>query len=204
MCLVKRPPWNHNTHYHRVLLRQLPRNGGGVCDIGSGDGAFAALLASRYTNVVALDIAAEQVSTTRALCSGLDNVVVRQGNFLDAALPRGHFDAVTALAVVHHMPFSDAADEVKRILKSGGRLVVLGVWTDRATLLDRAWNVASAGVNRLLRWRRGPDEMTAPATLERTSWPETKDAARRYLPGARLRRRVLWRYTLIWDKPVGR
>jgi ubiquinone/menaquinone biosynthesis C-methylase UbiE len=100
------------------------------------------------------------------------------------------------------MPFAQAVDEAKRILKPGGRLLILGVWTDRATHVDQALNVASSALNRFLRWRHGPDAMTAPATLERTSWPEPRAAASQYLPSARLRRQLLWRYTVVWDKPT--
>jgi ubiquinone/menaquinone biosynthesis C-methylase UbiE len=194
--------WNHNMHYHRLLLRLLDRKGGVACDVGSGDGSFAALLARRFAEVVALDADAAQFRATSDHCSALSNVKVLQADFLHSSLPPGYFDAVTALTVLHHMPFAQAADEAKRILKPGGRLLILGVWTDRATHVDRVLNVASSALNRFLRWRRGPDAMTAPATLERTSWPEARAAASQYLPGARLRRRLLWRYTVVWDKPT--
>lgn len=192
--------WNHNTQYHPLLLRLLPE-GVAALDIGAGDGLFAADLAKRYEQVVALDVDAAQVAATRARCAELSNVDVRQGDFLTSALPADHFDAVTALASFHHMPFADAAAEVRRVLKPGGRLVVLGVWTDNATPTDLALNVVSTALNKVLRLRRGPDAMTAPATLERTSWRAVKAAASPCLPGARLRRRLLWRYTLIWVKP---
>jgi hypothetical protein len=32
-------------------------------------------------------------------------------------------------------------------------------------------------------------------------WSEARSAARRLLPGCRYRRRLLWRYTAVWDKP---
>lgn len=99
------------------------------------------------------------------------------------------------------MPFAEAAAEVRRVLKPGGRLVVLGVWTDNETPTDLALNIVSTALNKLLRRRRGPGGMTAPATMERTSWRVAKSDASHCLPGARLRRRLLWRYTLVWDKP---
>lgn len=121
---------NHNTHYHRILLRFLPARGEAALDVGSGDGAFAALLSRRYAEVVAIDAGPVQVAAVRARCGALPHVAVRQADLLDSGLPDGYFDAVTALAVLHHMPFADAAGEVKRLLKPRGRLVVLGVWTD--------------------------------------------------------------------------
>ena len=52
---------------------------------------------------------------------------VVHGDFLTAALPIGHFDAVTALAAFHHMPWDLAFARASKVLKPGGRLVVLGV-----------------------------------------------------------------------------
>jgi ubiquinone/menaquinone biosynthesis C-methylase UbiE len=172
-------------------------------DVGSGDGSFALLLATRYADVVALDQDEEQVAASRARCPR--NVIVQQADFLSSSLPAEHFDAVTALASFHHMPFADAAREAQRVLKPGGRLVVLGVWTGPPTRPgDLLLNVGSAVLNLLLRLRRGPATMSAPATLHRTDWPETREAAAQHLPGSRVRRHLLWRYTLVWDKPNGR
>ena len=36
------------------------------------------------------------------------------------------FDAVTCLAVVHHLPLEDAIAKMVRLLRPGGRLVLLG------------------------------------------------------------------------------
>jgi ubiquinone/menaquinone biosynthesis C-methylase UbiE len=193
--------WNHNTHYHPSLLRLLP-DGRTALDIGSGDGSFAALLAARYAEVMALDPDPGQVAATRARCPA--NVIVEQGDFLSGSLPAAHFDVVTALASFHHMPFADAAREAQRVLKPGGRLVILGVWTGPSTRPgDLLLNAGSSVLNLLLRLRRGPATMTAPATLYRTDWSETRRAAAQHLPGARVHRTLLWRYTLVWDKHRG-
>jgi ubiquinone/menaquinone biosynthesis C-methylase UbiE len=123
---------------------------------------------------------------------------------VDADLPAEHFDVVTGLASFHHMPFPEAASEVRRVLGRGGRLVLLGVWTDRCTISDLAWAAASAALHELLVRRRGPDSMTTSATLEQTSWHQVRAHAATHLPGVRLRRRLLWRCALVWDKPLGR
>ena len=193
--------WNHNTHFHPLLLRLVPRGGAAALDIGTGDGRFAAMLAHRFVEVSALDPDPAQVAASGDRCRGLSNVTVRQATLLESGLPDEHFDVVTALASFHHMPFPDAAAEAPRVLKPGGRLVVLGVWTDNESKVDLALNVISVALNKFLQARRGPDAMTAPATLERTRWRDVRRQAATYLPGSRLCRRPLWRYTMVWDKP---
>jgi SAM-dependent methyltransferase len=193
--------WNHNTHYHPLLLRLLPEAGSAALDVGSGDGRFAALLAERFAEVLAIDPDPAQVVATAHRCSNLPTVAVRQAALPDPSVPSGHFDVVTALASFHHMPFADAACEATRVLKPGGRLVVLGVWTDHETNMDLALNIVSVALNKWLQRRRGPDAMTSPATLDRTSWRNVRALAAAHLPGSRLQRRLLWRYTIVWDKP---
>jgi SAM-dependent methyltransferase len=35
------------------------------------------------------------------------------------------------------------------------------------------------------------------------TWAQVRETARRLLPGVRYRRLLLWRYSLVWDKPGG-
>jgi ubiquinone/menaquinone biosynthesis C-methylase UbiE len=193
--------WNHNTHHHRALLRLLPPRPKAVVDVGCGDGSFAALLGQRCDTVLALDVDPAQVEAARRRCAAQSNVRVQEGDFLAVGLPSGRFDVVTALASFHHLPFEAAAREAVRVLKPGGRLIVLGVWTDRSTASDMVLNLMSTAMNLVLRRLRGPDVMAAPATMPTTTFRQVKQSARHHLPGARIKRRALWRYTLTWTRP---
>lgn len=147
---------------------------------------------------MAVDLDAEQAALARRRCDGRASVLradLRRLPFAD-----GVFDVVTALASFHHAPFEVSASEARRVLKPGGRLVVLGVWTDNG-FRDVGPNVLSSLYNRYLLRRRGPDAMRSPATLVQTGWHAARAQMAELLPGARLRRRMLWRYTLVWDKP---
>lgn len=46
-----------------------------------------------------------------------------------------------------------------------------------------------------------PAAMTAPTRPPVMTFAEIGDQARAALPGARLRRRLFWRYTLVWRAP---
>lgn len=48
-------PWDHNAHYHRWILRQLPRRFDLALDVCSGSGDLARLLAGRADAVQVLD-----------------------------------------------------------------------------------------------------------------------------------------------------
>ena len=47
LALYDRDEWNHNNHYHRFLLKQLPSKCQTILDIGCGTGEFSRLLANR-------------------------------------------------------------------------------------------------------------------------------------------------------------
>lgn len=83
------PYWNHNTHYHRWLLRRIPPSARTALDIGCGDGLLATKLARRCDTVLGVDTDAEVL--TRAAPDAA--VTYRHGDF--RTLP-GSFDVVTA------------------------------------------------------------------------------------------------------------
>lgn len=194
-------PWNHNTHYWPLLLSLLPGTTDAVLEVGCGDGRLATRLAERCGRVTALDLDSSQVQLARERCGGSSNVTVVEGDFRTAELPADHFDAVVASAALHHMPLHSATARARALLRPGGRLLVLGVWTDRGPR-DVGWNWRSARLDRRLQAELGPDEMIAPVTLDRTSWHETRAWYREHFPEASLTRLPLWRYTLVWDKPL--
>jgi SAM-dependent methyltransferase len=198
---VTRKAWNHNTRYHRALLRDVP-NYGRVLDIGCGSGAFAALLAARCTTVVALDADREQADRARRTCADLANVHVVHGDLRTTELGDGTFDLVTALASLHHLPFDVAIGRVQQLLRPGGRLVMLGVWTDDDTAGDRVVNHVAGATNRLYQRLWGPDLMDAPTTMPDLTLREVRTRATALVPPAAVRRFLLWRYRLVWRKPL--
>jgi len=47
--------WNHNVHYHPVLLGQLPAGAGDALDVGSGTGMLTRQLRERIPHVTGID-----------------------------------------------------------------------------------------------------------------------------------------------------
>jgi SAM-dependent methyltransferase len=196
------PYWNHNVHYHRLVLDAVPDDCREALDVGCGDGLLARKLATRAAFVTGVDRSPEMIRQARATASG--SVAFLEADYLDGtALPEGRYDFVSAVAVVHHAPFEDAVDSLVRLLAPGGRLVIVGMAYNR-TALD--WVISGCGlpVSLLLRRRRGGKRAPVGMPMEDSTvhWGEARRAARRLLPGCRYRRRLLWRYTAVWDKPL--
>lgn len=193
--------WNHNTYYHRALLRRLPRPATRALDVGCGDGQFARLLASRVAHVVAIDVNAEQIDRARGP-AGAQHVHWECADLLTMQADAGSFDVVTALAVVHHMPFEQAIERMRSLLVDRGRLLVLGVWPPTATATDAVVSVVAVAANFVLQRLFGKTRMGAPARDPDMSLREVRRRAAELLPGVKVRRRLLWRYILEWDRPA--
>ena len=193
--------WNHNTHHHPRVLARLPARVGRALDVGCGDGSFAVTLAARADHVDAIDVSEHEVAKARERCADLPNVTVSRADLLSSGLEPGSYDVVTALASLHHMPYAEAVGALKELLAPGGRLVVLDLWTDHG-VRDLPWSAASVVYNLALKAVHGPDHMGSPAAHQLMPLPEARRRANELLPGAVVRRHLLWRYTLTWDKPA--
>jgi SAM-dependent methyltransferase len=195
------PYWNHNVHYHRLVLDAVPNGCREALDVGCGDGLLARKLSQKAAFVTGVDRSPEMIRQAQATASG--NLTFLEADYLDAAaLPEGMYDFVSAVAVVHHAPFEDAVHGLVRLLAPGGRLVIVRMAYNR-TALDRVISACGLPVSLFLRRRRGGKRAPIGMPMEDTTvhWGEARRAARRLLPGCRYRRRLLWRYTAVWDKP---
>lgn len=121
-----------------VLMRLVPRDLT-VADIGCGTGLLTLTLARVARRVVAVDASARMVRLTREKVAraSLPNVEVMRGRAESLPLPSASVDAAFAFHLLRHLPRpADALGEIARILKPGGRLVVVelephGVRADR-------------------------------------------------------------------------
>lgn len=218
MRLAERPAvtlWDHNGHYHRYVLSVLPPAPDRVLDVGCGNGSFALRLAARARRVDAIDISTEMIAAARARSRHLDNVRWMAGDVLRWPLTVGGYDAVTAIASMHHLPLERGLDRLADLVRPGGMLAVLGL-ARPGSVTDYAWAAAAVpadvavGAVKALAGRSGhADQGLGPAgsaTLMPVRDPvttlgEIAAAARRPLPGARIRRHLFYRYSLVWRRP---
>ncbi|HJZ56274.1 MAG TPA: methyltransferase domain-containing protein [Gemmataceae bacterium] len=101
------------------------RNGDAVCDIGSGYGATARYLASKFgAKVTALTIVPSQYEFALAATPG-DNPRYLLRDWLENDLPAAAFDAAYAIESTEHMDDKARAFvEALRVLKPGGRFAI--------------------------------------------------------------------------------
>jgi SAM-dependent methyltransferase len=198
-------PWDHNAQYHRWMMRRLPRRFNRALDVGSGSGDLARLLASRAGAVHGIDVDPTIVDRARELTDPAAPVTFTVGDALKE-VPPGPYDVITCVATIHHMPFSDALTCFRRHLASGGTLVVVGVYRPQSRsdyLIDAVAipaNVAMAWIKNKGRKAPRPASMTAPTRPATMTFADVVRDARQALPGARLHRRLFWRYTLVWHR----
>jgi SAM-dependent methyltransferase len=151
---------------------------------------------------------------TRVLSSDDTRVTFSVGDVMTLPLSGG-YDAITCLAVVHHLPFAVALRHVRQKLAPGGTLVVLGLYREQ-TRSDRLLRLAAIPANLALGWLRarnprggvaqlpGPMAMTAPTRPAEMRLSEIRLHAAHELPGSRVRRHLFWRYSLVYrTKPAG-
>ncbi|MFI6704755.1 class I SAM-dependent methyltransferase [Streptomyces sp. NPDC050509] len=197
-------PWDHNAHYHPWILRQLPRRFGSALDIGSGTGDLARLLATRAGTVHGIDSDPRITARARELTPAATPVTFTTAD-APTGIPGASYDVITCVATIHHLPFADALSAFRRHLAPGGTLVVLGL-SRPTTPGDHLLGTVAAPLNAATGWFRNrgrtaprPVSMTAATRPAEMSFPDIVREARAVLPGARLRRRLFWRYTLVWQ-----
>ena len=197
-----RPPrCSHNLHYHRVILAAVPDGARRSLDVGCGVGILARDLRRVVPHVTAIDRDVASIGEARREDDGADiDYVV--GDFMTHPFAPGPFDHIASIAALHHMDAGAALTRMRELLAPGGTLAIVGLARPRYPT-DLPFAVAGAVGHRLLRLRRSYWEDSAPRL-----WPppdtfkETRRVARSVLPGVRYRRRLLWRYSLVWTKPA--
>jgi len=192
--------WSHNVHYQRVILDAVPPGCGAAIDVGCGDGMLARRLATRCATVTGIDKDAPMIALARDRGRGVGNATFLESDFLVHPFAAESFGFACANTALHHMDFAAALAKMARILRPGGRLAVVGLAGDGS---PADWIVGAAGIPANLYYKitRGEGSPGAPVMDPAMTWAQVRATARRTLPGVRYRRHLLWRYSLIWDKP---
>jgi ubiquinone/menaquinone biosynthesis C-methylase UbiE/DNA-binding transcriptional ArsR family regulator len=112
--------------FHLTALAALASPDAVFGDLGCGTGQVSAALAPFVARVVAVDSSAAMLQAARRRLQGLTNVDLRRGDIESLPIDDERLDAATMMLVLHHLPEpARALNDVARVLKPGGRIVIV-------------------------------------------------------------------------------
>lgn len=196
-------------HYHRVIVDAIPGGCERALDVGCGTGALSRHLKQLVPHVTGIDRDERSIQLARAH-PGATGIRYLQADFLTASFEPASLDLVTSIASLHHMDARAALRRMSDLLRPGGVLAVVGLARagSPADLAPEIPAVIGTQLHRAasaIRRRRvgGPATPYQPPVI----WPppltdrDMRRLATDVLPGARYRRHLYWRYSLVWAKP---
>jgi ArsR family transcriptional regulator len=132
----------------RAIGKLVPR-GMRVADIGTGTGILALELAHAGVHVIAIDHSQRMLNAARGKldASGCAAVELRKGEATALPLADGEVDAALAHMVLHYVASPpEAVREMTRVVRAGGRVVIVDFVRDDDQPRDRDWMRKDLGV----------------------------------------------------------
>jgi ubiquinone/menaquinone biosynthesis C-methylase UbiE len=209
IATVSDEQWNHNSHYHSYLLKHIASSGSDALEIGCGTGTFSRLLAQRFRRVLALDLSPRMIEVAKERSKEYRNIDFQVADVMTYEFSPEQFDCVASIATLHHLPFELMLSKIKSVLRPEGILLVLDLFEaeDLAYFSTALLAIPVSIGFRLFkcgRLRESAEAQAAWAEHGRTdsylTLSEVHRASARVLPEARVRRHLLWRYSVVWQK----
>jgi ubiquinone/menaquinone biosynthesis C-methylase UbiE len=202
---------DNSSIYHNFLLKRIPLNCMESLEIGCGKGAFSRLLAARSERVLAIDLSQNMIRAARACSRKFNNIDFQVADVMKMDFPPARFDSIVSIATLHHLPTEEVLSKLKRALKTDGTLIILDLFKAEglSDLISAALAMPVSAGLKLIRSGR----LRAPREV-REAWAEhgrsdsyltmsqVREICGDMLPGAEVRKHLLWRYSVIWKKTV--
>jgi SAM-dependent methyltransferase len=171
---------------------------GRALDIGCGTGGFSRALSHLAGRVDAIDRDPKVIERARAASAGFSNLHFSCTDFM--TYDGGSYDFICALASLHHLPLPGALERMKSLLNPGGVLGVIGLYREHG-ITDFACSLAAFPVSLWLHLTHPRVHEGMPLRSPNLTLREIRTLAGALVPGAVIKRRLLWRYTLVYNAP---
>jgi SAM-dependent methyltransferase len=115
----------------QLVHERLPPGAHDVLELACGNGYNLALLAARNPEVrfIGVDLIAAQIGRARAALATFPRADARTGDFQSLAVGDGSQDCVYVIeSLCHATDLEQALGEIARVLRTGGRLIVVDGW----------------------------------------------------------------------------
>lgn len=161
--------------YRPYLENALPDAGERAVDLGCGSGRFTGLLAARYSEVLAVDIAEREIGIAMAK-RARPNITYRAAGLLDVTPEQdGLFDVVLSVNTLFHLYREHDPDHVLRHVRSllapGGTAVIVDVVSVYSpSVLWHRWLGVRDAVRTLGRRRSASNAWTVLRLRQHPTW----------------------------------
>ncbi len=210
IALLSDDGWDHNFHYHDYLLKCVPAGCGRALEVGCGTGAFSRRLASHADEVLGIDLSPQMIRLARDRSQEHLRIRYEMADALAFDWSEDRFDFVASIATLHHLPTETALHQFKRLLNPGGVLAILDLYK-QDTVREYLSNCVAVPANVVLSLihnsqlrssREVRDAWAEHASHDKYSTiGQLRQICQKLLPGAVIKKHLLWRYSLLWQKP---
>lgn len=201
--------WNHNNCYFKHLIKFVPNNAETCLDIGCGKGELSFMLSRKSKKVVAVDLADKMIESAKVLYPN-KNINYICGNILDMKFENNSLDVIITTATAHHLPYEWLLCFAKDKLKKGGKLIILDLVKAKSLSDYIIWGSAfipNIVMNLIKNGRMPKYDAHSKEVWERhgkhdtyMTMDEVKSLAKKHVATAKIKRKLFWRYLLVWQK----
>ena len=111
---------------------------GNTLELACGNGTYSRVLAKEAKQLFATDFSTEMVDAAKTRLKAFENIKIEKANCFDLHYSDNSFDTVFMANLLHVIPEPEKAVlESKRVLKAGGKLIIIEVGLEGMTFFDK-------------------------------------------------------------------